>query len=81
MFIPIIRETANGRITLWYVFFAAWGTDTFAYLIGKYFGKFKFSKVSPNKTVEGCVAGTIAAVILSLLGNDGENSNRPRYTS
>ena len=35
MFIPIIRETENGRITIWYIFFAAWGTDTFAYLIGR----------------------------------------------
>ena len=31
MYIPIIRETANGRITIWYVFIAAWGTDIFAY--------------------------------------------------
>ena len=66
MFIPIIRETANGRITVWYIFFAAWGTDTFAYLIGRKFGKHKFSEISPNKSIEGCIAGTIGAVVIML---------------
>ena len=65
MYIPIIRETQNGRITIWYVFINAWGTDVFAYLIGKKFGKHKFSKISPNKSIEGCIAGIIGAVILS----------------
>lgn len=64
MYIPIIRETANGRITIWYVFLAAWGTDIFAYCIGKRFGKHKFSQISPNKSIEGCVAGAIGAVVL-----------------
>ena len=67
MFIPIIRETVNGRITVWYIFFAAWGTDTFAYLIGRKIGKHKFSQISPNKSIEGCVAGTIGAVILTII--------------
>ena len=67
MFIPIIRETVNGRITVWYIFFAAWGTDTFAYLIGRKFGKHKFSKISPNKSIEGCIAGTIGATIIMLI--------------
>jgi len=67
MFIPIIRETENGRITIWYIFFAAWGTDTFAYLIGRKFGKHKFSQISPNKSIEGCIAGTIGAVAIMLI--------------
>ena len=67
MFIPIIRETENGRITIWYIFFAAWGTDTFAYLIGRKFGKHKFSKISPNKSIEGCIAGTIGSVLIMLI--------------
>lgn len=67
MYIPIIRETINGRITIWYVFIAAWGTDIFAYLIGRKFGKHKFSKISPNKSIEGCIAGVIGSVISMLL--------------
>ena len=67
MYIPIIREMENGKITIWFLFFAAWGTDVFAYLIGRKFGKHKFSKISPNKSIEGCVAGTIGAVIVMLI--------------
>lgn len=41
-----------------------WGTDTFAYLIGRSFGKHKLiPKISPNKTWEGSVGGTIVAAI------------------
>lgn len=64
LYIPMIRETPNGRITVWYVFLAAWGTDIFAYCIGKRFGKHKFSKISPNKSIEGCIAGAIGAILL-----------------
>jgi phosphatidate cytidylyltransferase len=37
--------------------------DTAAYFIGSLFGKHHFSSVSPNKTVEGSIAGFIAAAI------------------
>ena len=58
--------TENGKILIWYIFLASWGSDVFAYLIGRH-GTHKFSKVSPNKTIEGCVAGVVAAVILSII--------------
>ena len=67
MFIPVIRNMENGKVLVWYVFWAAWGTDVFAYLIGKRFGKHKFSAISPKKSVEGCIAGTIGAVIVILI--------------
>ena len=68
MFIPIIRENLeNGKILLWYVIFAGWGTDVFAYFVGKYFGTHKFSKISPNKTIEGCIGGTIGSAALILI--------------
>ena len=67
MYIAIIRETPNGRITIWYVFITAWGTDVFAYLIGKRFGRHKFSKVSPNKSIEGCFAGVIGAATMAVI--------------
>ena len=66
-FIAIIDGMNNGKILIWYALIAAWGTDIFAYFIGKKFGKHKFSKVSPKKSIEGCVAGSIGAVILSLI--------------
>lgn len=66
-FIPILAGAMDGKILIWYVLIIAWGTDIFAYLIGKRFGKHKFSKISPNKSIEGCIAGIVGAVALSLL--------------
>lgn len=56
-----------GKYLIWYILFSAWGTDVFAYAIGRRFGKTKFSKVSPNKSIEGCIAGTIGAIVSCLL--------------
>jgi len=69
MFVPLLAGAENGKILIWYAIFAAWGSDTTAYVVGKTFklGKHKFSKVSPNKSIEGCVAGVLGAVILSLI--------------
>ena len=68
MFAPIIRENLeNGKIIIWYVFFSAWGTDTFAYLIGRKFGKHKFSEISPKKSIEGCLAGICGAIVLNIV--------------
>ncbi len=69
MFIPLLAGAENGKILIWYALIAAWGSDTSAYLVGKTLklGKHKFSKISPNKTIEGCVAGLLGAVMLSLI--------------
>jgi len=46
------------------VFFGAWVTDTFAYFSGYFFGKHKLiPSVSPKKTVEGAVGGTLFCII------------------
>lgn len=66
MFIALIDGMPNGKILIWYAIFAAWGTDIFAYFFGKRFGKHKFSKVSPKKSIEGSIAGTIGATLLML---------------
>ena len=55
-----------GKYYIWFLFLATWGSDMFAYLIGCKFGKHKFSKISPNKSIEGCVAGLFAGVALSM---------------
>ena len=67
MFVALIDGMQDGKILIWYAIFAAWGTDIFAYITGKYFGKHKFSKVSPKKSIEGCIGGTIGAVIIMLI--------------
>lgn len=71
-----IEKNGNGmgKIYIWYIMLVAWGTDIFAYLTGKYFGKHRFSSVSPKKTIEGCVGGTLAAVIICLLYTYGINT-------
>ena len=63
----MIRNLENGKILMWYVIFSGWATDVFAYAVGRRIGKHKFSKVSPKKSIEGCIAGTIAAIIIVLV--------------
>ena len=63
MLLPLIHAMEYGKFLVWLVLAAAWGTDILAYLVGKTFGKHKFSKISPNKTIEGCIAGVIGAVL------------------
>ena len=68
VFLSIIRgRFINGKIIIWYVILASWGSDVFAYFIGKRWGKHKFTKISPNKTIEGCVAGVLGAVISAIV--------------
>ena len=67
LFAPLIRENLpDGKILIWFVFFASWGTDIFAYLIGKSLGKHKFTQISPNKTIEGCLGGVVGAIMIGL---------------
>ncbi len=69
MFLPMLRSSKNGAILIWYIIICGWATDIFAYLAGKIFGekKHKFSKISPNKSIEGCVAGAVGAIVISLI--------------
>ena len=66
-FIPVLHGISNGKILVWYILIAAWGTDTFAYFVGSKFGKHKFSKISPKKSIEGAIGGTIGAVFIALI--------------
>ena len=54
-----------GGLTVATVFSSLWICDSAAYFAGKAFGKHKLAeRISPNKTLEGAVAGFIAAVVL-----------------
>lgn len=66
MFISLIYGMENGNILIWYPIIAAWGTDIFAYVVGKYLGKHKFSKVSPKKSIEGCIGGVLGAILIMI---------------
>ena len=37
IFVALIDGMQNGKILIWYAIIAAWGTDIFAYFIGKHF--------------------------------------------
>ena len=66
-FMSLIRALENGRWLVWYVFIASWLTDVFALFTGKTIGKHHFTDISPNKTIEGCIGGTLGAVIGMIL--------------
>ncbi len=58
----------RGWVATLFVFLAVTVTDAMCYLSGMLFGKHKMAKViSPNKTWEGAIIGTILAVTILLL--------------
>lgn len=67
VFIPLIYSLKKGNLLIWIVFIAAWGTDTFAYIFGIKIGKHKFTKISPKKSIEGCICGIFGALICLLV--------------
>lgn len=53
---------------LWTICFATYGSDTFAYFVGRKMGKHKMApRVSPKKSWEGFFGGVIGGFILSLV--------------
>ena len=55
---------------LLYLYFVVWCSDVFAYFVGVKFGKHKLIEtVSPKKSIEGLIGGTIFALIAGLLIN------------
>jgi phosphatidate cytidylyltransferase len=65
--IPFLNADFNYvNTTILGVFLLIWTNDSFAYLVGKNFGKLKLlTRISPNKTVEGFIGGMIFTFILS----------------
>lgn len=67
-FVFKVRYLEGGILTVWLIFVASWGSDTCAYCVGKLIGKHKLpSKLSPNKTIEGCLGGIIGAALIGFL--------------
>ncbi len=64
----MIRGQEQGFFLLWIALGGAWVTDSFAYFSGRLFGKHKLCpSVSPKKTVEGSVGGSICTVVVGML--------------
>ena len=62
--IPFILGAHFDRFIILGVFILVWVNDTFAYLIGKSIGRKKlFSRISPQKTVEGFLGGIFFTVL------------------
>ena len=58
----------HGRLAAFSVLIAVWAGDTFAYLTGRTLGRHKLApKISPGKTWEGFVGGTIATVFVTFV--------------
>lgn len=63
-----VRIQTAGTFSVWLIFISAWGSDTCAYCVGMLIGKHKLpSKLSPKKTIEGCVGGIIGAGLLGFI--------------
>lgn len=50
------------------IFILMWANDTFAYLVGKKFGKHKLlERISPKKTIEGFIGGVVGALLAAFI--------------
>jgi phosphatidate cytidylyltransferase len=50
------------------LFIIIWTNDTFAFIVGKSIGKHKlYEKISPKKTIEGFIGGTVFAILAGFL--------------
>jgi phosphatidate cytidylyltransferase len=59
-----LRDLMGGQYIYLLVFIGAWVTDTFAYFSGVLFGRHKLiPQVSPKKTVEGSIGGTLFCIL------------------
>ena len=66
----LIWDLPEGRSLVAMVFMVTWGGDAFSYYCGTYWGKRKLSPtISPNKTVEGFLAGLFGGAFFALLLN------------
>jgi phosphatidate cytidylyltransferase len=58
----------SGIFLIMFILIGTWSSDSFAFLVGRRYGKKKMAPhISPNKTVEGLLGGIVGCVILSLV--------------
>ena len=62
------REMQDGAYADWLIYLSSWGCDTCAYCSGMLLGKHRLAPVlSPKKSIEGAVGGTVGAALLGFL--------------
>lgn len=68
--IILIRALENGSVWVFYVVLLVKGGDAGAYFVGKKFGKTRLIEyISPNKSVEGAIAGFLTTLLLSFVSS------------
>ncbi|NPA24738.1 MAG: phosphatidate cytidylyltransferase [Deltaproteobacteria bacterium] len=66
----LIWDLPHGRALVALLLMVTWGGDAFSYYCGSYWGKRKLSpRISPNKTIEGFVAGLFGGAFFAVLMN------------
>lgn len=63
LFLILTWQLDSSHLLIWFTLCGAWLTDVFAYLVGVSIGKHKFSKISPNKSIEGCIGGILGGAL------------------
>jgi phosphatidate cytidylyltransferase len=64
----LLRAEPDGLVWLLLVFALTWGTDSFAYIGGRLWGKTKLApQISPKKTLEGALVGIVGGMASGLL--------------
>lgn len=58
------RNLPNGLTWVLLIFLITWGTDSFAYIGGRLWGRTKLApQISPKKTLEGAIVGVIGGIV------------------
>ncbi len=70
--IVLLRQLSeHARLAVFTVLLAVWADDTVAYFVGHLVGRHKLAPVlSPGKTWEGFLAGSLAAIFVAYVAND-----------
>ena len=64
----MVHQFSDGTRWVLFLLVTIWSGDTGAYLAGRLWGRHKlYFRISPGKTVEGAIAGTMASVMVAIL--------------
>jgi phosphatidate cytidylyltransferase len=63
-----VKGDEMGSDLVFLLFFVVWGSDVFAYAVGRLLGRRRLAPgVSPKKTVEGAIGGLLGAILLAFV--------------